>query len=685
MRYVIWSCILGLVLMACTASEIRLATPTFTSTSEEMIRKPTPTTGSTPSPTLAPTFTPLPTAMTIPGSLGKPYEAIEFPAADEAAYRQALIDLEANRKGALTLAVVDNSGEPLESYLVSYKQTAQDFIFSVWDEPYALRYLKDLGINGFQSNLWWSFVEPELGSFRLSFLNRFKGIEEVSSGGLSYYAQDVFSASDTYPMLPQGDFEKQMKYIQRHLTRLVSRFADDVDIWEAYLEPEYTFNNPYRWSRQQYLVLVKLSADIIRKYDPTAQISINQSIPCDYSQRQKIVDILEYGINFDILGLQFYYNSFTNPIYSFQAPHLSLAEINRCLEQYGTLLESYGVLIGASEMSLPSEAPSWVPGYAGYPWSEDLQAQYFEYLATISFSKPYVMGINWFKGMDDPGGFILNGGLVDFDLTPKKSYLTYQTMIRSWTNSGQGILNSEGQIEILGFGGEYEVVIEDPETDRRMATNVHLREGEQKTLTVTFEPQIPFTAELEKLELLLRYWEEAGNDARTQSGRDYLALLVHHIGLNEIALAQQTYKAAVDLLSIPIEFTLRGPTDLYLASYGRDKPIVDRDSQVIWSADTLFYPFDFPKGEIGVTVKAAAAKVGEEWPHMVIGVGSNYSEIIEVNQGSTESYTFQTTLTGGEEVLTIRYPEEDCSNVGECKLFILTINVNITTEELPAE
>ncbi|TFH36147.1 MAG: hypothetical protein E4G99_05650 [Anaerolineales bacterium] len=627
----------------------------------------------------------MPSPTSTPDSPAKAYDAMPFPASDEAVYQQALDDIEANRKGDLTLTIVDVNGEPLEGYRIDYHQITHNFIFSVWDDtPYALRYLEDLGINGFQSNLWWPFVEPEPGSYRLSFVNRFKGIEEIAASGLAFHAQDVFSASDTYPLLPQPTFEQQKNAIQQHLTRLVSRFADDVEIWEAYLEPEYTFNNPYHWSRQQYLELVKLSADLVRKYDPTAQISINQSIPCDASQRQKIIDILEFGVDFDILGLQFYYNSFVNPIYRWQAPRLSLEKINRCLEDYGALLEPYGVLIGASEMSLPSEAPSWVPGYAGYPWSEDLQAQYFEYLATISFSKTDVIGLNWFKGVDEPGGFILNGGLVDYDMNPKKSYFTYQNMIRRWTTSGEGILNSEGQIDIHGFGGTYGLIIEEPETGGQMITEVHLLEGDQRATQIVFEAKAPLIEEIKQLELLVQYWEGKENQIKVQSGRDYIALIEHHLSLDELYLAQQTYEAGLSSLLIPIEFTVR-TSDLRLASYGRDEPIIDRAGQVIWSADTLFYPYDFPKGNVVITVKASAENGGGDWPHMVIGVGSNYSEIMQVNHGSIEGYTFQTRLTGDEEVLTIRYPEEECPTSGECKLFILSVGVHIDSEELPSE
>jgi GH35 family endo-1,4-beta-xylanase len=603
-------------------------------------------------------------------------------AADQESYDRALQDIEKYRKGEINISLQDTDGAPLPGYLIEYQQVSHEFLFmSFEDPPSKIQYLRPAGFNSMTLNLWWTLVEPNEGNFNLEFVNFYRNIEELSSGGLSLKAQGLLfltgNPTDTPTYMYQASFEELLHLVERHMTTLVKRFGPYIDKWEPINEPDLVYANPFRLSKDQYLKLIETSANAIRANDPTALIEINFSSPCDPRVRQMLNDILDAGIDFDVVGLQFYYNAFVDPKYNFQPSRLPLADISRCLDDYETLIAPYGKRISGSEVAVPSQAPPSHPGYWGKTWDEDLQAQYLEATYAIFFSKPTNMAINYWSGVD-PGWFVWHSGLVDDAGRPKKAYWALHDLIGSWTTQGDDMADDHGEINIDGFGGAYEAVIIDPTTGASMNFNFEIHEQDSKDLVVTFIPNVDLLRMRGDLQRLLDHWIARSKNELVMDGEEYLALFDHHLALGERERAEQTISAAIARLSVTQQTHISGSQ--LKGYYGHNHPfVIEGSDALLWSAGAAYYELDFPDSVVEVNITASGRLIGDKWPIMVVGIGDKYSQPFAVTDGyQTYSTTFET--TGSEKILTIRFLYDHSNNPGEWKLYVRSIDLAISTD-----
>ena len=648
----------------------RTALPTSTST---------PT--SIPTATLPPTLTPIPSP-TLPPDPGPIYEPIPMSAADQESYDRALQDIEKYRKGEINISLQDTDGAPLPGYLIEYQQVSHEFLFmSFEDPPSKIQYLRPAGFNSMTLNLWWTLVEPNEGNFNLEFVNFYRNIEELSSGGLSLKAQGLLfltgNPTDTPTYMYQASFEELLHLVERHMTTLVKRFGPYIDKWEAINEPDLIYRNPFHLNREQYLGLIEISANAIRENDPDALIEINFSEPCQPRPRQMLQDILEAEIDFDVVGLQFYYNTYVDPQYGYQPPRLTLAQMSTCLDDYETLVAPYGKRISGSEVAAPSQAPPSHPGYWGKTWDENLQAQYLEVAYTIFFSKQTNMALNYWCGVD-PGSFVWYSGLVDDAGRPKKAYWILQDLIGSWTTQGDDVADNHGEINIGGFGGAYEAVIIDPTTGASMNFNFEIHEQYSHDLVVTFIPNVDLLRRRGDLQRLIDHWIARSNDELVMDGQEYLALFDHHLALGERVLAEQTINAAIAHLSIILEKHISGSQ--LKGYYGYDHPfVIEGGNALLWTAGTAYYELEIPDSVVEVNITARGSRIDGKWPMMVVGIGDKYSQPFTVTDGY-QNYSTTFDATGSEQILTIRFLYELSSNPGEWKLYVRSIDLEILTD-----
>lgn len=628
--------------------------------------------------TLPPTLTPIVAAAT-PTPLVVPLSTVEVSKADAKVIEQAKTNIPLYRQGDVVITVQDSKGNPLSGYVVKYQQVAHQFQFMTFDDPPSkIRYLRPIGFNSMTLNLWWTLVEPEEGKFNLDVVNTYRNIEELHSGGFTLKAQGVLfftgESTDTPPYLYQASFEDLLQLVKQHMTTLVRRFAPYIDRWEAINEPDLIYRNPFKLTKAQYLRLIQASANAIRANDPGALIEINFSEPCQPRVEQMLKDILDAGIDFDVVGLQLYYNAYVDPKYHYQPPRLTLAEISACLDRYEELLSPYGKRI-AGEVAAPSEAPSSQRGYWGETWDEDLQAQYLTAAYTIFFSKPTNMATNYWNGVD-PSSFVWKSGLVDETGNPKKAYWALQDLIRSWTTQGEGVTDPNGQLQIHGFGGKYDAVITDPATRAWMKTVFEIQEQQSQTVTLTFVPDADLLAMRDKLQRLVDYWQTQSSAVLVQKGKDYLALVDYHLASGERDRAEQTLKAGLEDLAVNMELHISGSQ-----LKGSNGFIVEHGDGLLWSGATAYYQYTFPMGVVHINVNAKGSLIDNKWPTMVIGIGDKYSEPLVVTSGyQTYSTTFLT--TGSEQILTIRFLYENSTNPGEWKLYVDRIDVSIRTDDV---
>jgi len=645
-----------------------------------------------PQSTLPATLTPMYTQVQPLATPTALYTPIPLSADDEAAYQQALNDIPVYRQGDMQLTLVDASGNPLSGYQVNYRQTSHDFLFGGVASPYYATSLQPAGLNTITEYMSWNWIEPEKGKFTLDFANYWLGIDELKTGGMFIKTNVVYDTGELAPYYQDVLYDEFLIRLYDHVTTTVKRFAPQVDDWEAVLEPNFGNHNPMNLSKDQYYEAISTSIRAIRENDPTAWVEINFSYNCggiDGLDNTKIIEeMLDRQIDFDVIGLQFYDNATT--VYGTVMPKRSLSELSACYDKYEKMLAPYGKRVVGSEFSVPSDLPEGQLGYWNVPWSEETQAQYLTTAYTIFFAKQQNLGLVWWNTVE-PSPHVYHGGILQQDGTPKKAYYALQNLINGWTTSGNGITDASGALTFRGFGGDYEVEIVNPATGESMVTQVHITEQKESSQTIKYEGSNWLTAQRATLKKLAAYWQEKGDQDRTQKGKDYLALIDHHLQAGEWNLAKQTLSAALDELAITTEIVI--PMDQFI-------PVVDASgggvttengSSLLWGAGTIHYPYKFPAGTVTVLVKAHANNEAEESPIMVTGVGANYSPVWQVTNEQSQEYTFTTITTGNEQDLTIRFPYDEQiynrinqqnGSVGGLKLYVDEVRVIIKTTQI---
>lgn len=644
--------------------------------------------------TLPSTLTPAPTSAQSQATPTALYTPIELSSEDNEAFQKALSNIPLYRQGDIQINVQDEKGNPLSGYQVKYRQTTHDFLFGGISNNYDTARVMQAGLNSWSVQMSWYWIQPEYKKFDLDFTNYWLGIDELKTGDMKIRAQGFFDFADGEfpPFYGNVPYDEFLKRLYEHEAVTVKRFAPSVDNWEAVLEPNFGNHNPLNLTKDEYYKAIATSIQAIRDNDPTATIEINFSYPCggiDWQNNfQMAQEMLDRNIDFDTLGLQFYYNAYIGAG-SYQMPKMSLSEMSACYDKYEAMLTPHGKKIVGSEFSVPSEAPAGQTGYWNIAWSDDTQAQYLATAYTIFFSKPSNLGLVWWNTIE-PSPFVYQGGLVRDDGTPKKSYYTLQRLIEGWTTTGESITDSNGVTTFRGFGGDYEIEIVNPRSGERMFTQVHITEQISTSETVKFASNNLLLQKKANLEQLVSYWDSKSEQSLVQNGKDYLALLNHHIQNSEWTLAEQTVNTALDDLAIQTEIIV--PINKLVPVGYQGSFVVENGSALMWGSTTLHFPYDFPSGTVTIEIKAHGQNEKGESPMMVSGVGVNYSQVWKVENIRSEIYSYTALTTGNEQDFTIRFPYIDKiynsitaqnGNIGELKLYIDEVKLIIKTAEVP--
>jgi len=644
--------------------------------------------------TLPPTFTPVPASTRVQVTPTALYTPIELAPADNEVYQKALSDISLYRQGDIQINVQDESGNPLAGYQVKFRQTSHDFLFGGVGDAFHMNKLEQAGINTMTVYLAWNWIQPEYGKYDLDFTNYWLGIDELKTGGISLKTNAFFVlADDMAPFYKDVPYDQFLERLYEHESTTVKRFAPAVDFWEAILEPNFGNHNPLNLTRDEYYQAVATSIKAIRDHDPTAIVEINLSYPCggiDWLDNFQIVqEMLDRNLDFDVIGLQYYYNAFILAG-NYPMPRMSFSEMSACYDKYAGMLTPYGKRIVGSEFSVPSEAPAGQIGYWGVPWSEDTQAQYLTTAYTIFFSKPSNMGLIWWDTVQ-PSAFMYEGGILREGGIPKKSYHALQRLLESWRTTGESVTDDHGTVTFRGFGGEYELEIMDPAHEESMVTQVHIAEQKSANETIKFVPSNWLYEKRTGLEKLVAYWESKSEQDFVRKGQDYLALVDHHMGNAEWFLARQTLAAALEELANTVEFTIPN-TEFVPVGYQGAGYTIEDGSNLIWGSTTLHFPYDFPPGTVTVEIRAHSNNEKGESPIMVSGVGANYSPVWRVENQRSEVYSYTVSTTGNEQDFTIRFPYDgriydritaQNGEVGGLKLYIDQVKVVIKTIEVP--
>lgn len=242
--------------------------------------------------------------------------------------------------------------------------------------------------------------------------------------------------------LKQKNFSELKKYMEKHVYNLLTHYGDKILEWEVFNE-YHDWANIFNHSVDEITDLTRFAFERTKEVNPNVvRISNNCCLWAEYaargrmarmdanrplrSARKYVEDILNAGVDIDVVGIQIYF------------PYRDLSDIVRMVERF----EKFGKPIYITEIGATSgPTPETVfNGSRGIqtdpydwrrPWDEELQADWLEEVYTIYYSRPLIKAINWYD-FSDFRPFIVNGGIVREDASPKMAFDRLKDLLKNW-------------------------------------------------------------------------------------------------------------------------------------------------------------------------------------------------------------------------------------------------------------
>ena len=411
---------------------------------------------------------------------------------------RAVADIEKYRKGNIQIKVVDAEGNPLNGATIDFAQTSHDFLFGAYPlgengsyDTKVADLMKEAGVNHSYITARRGIIEPYPGIFNWGNIDSYQKIEDQLEqgfnliGALSLW---FYPNSDFTPeYLKDMNFKELKEVVYNHMNTLAGRYKGKIDTWEIN-EMNLAGANALNLSDEQKLEICQVFAKAVREANPQARV-LNGACALSYEFTDSIPfpELLKSNMPADIIGLEFYYSG-TN-IDGYPALGLDLSSISDLLDQYST----FGKPIYIKELSAPSvQTPN--SSWWHQSWDEQTQAEYAKGFYTIAFSKPLVQAISWGWGISDKDAFIVNGGLLDSNLNPKPAYFALKRLIDSWTTTGTGVSDSNGNYNLSGFAGDYNITVSTPDGHSFKAM-LHVTEQKTSKFTIQYTNQSEYAAD----------------------------------------------------------------------------------------------------------------------------------------------------------------------------------------------
>lgn len=287
---------------------------------------------------------------------------------------------------------------------------------------------------------WYELFEPTEGKYNWGVKDNI--VNWLAENNITIQGRPLFwfHPTVTPDWLKNKNFDELKKYIEKHTHNLVSHYGDKVLQWEV-MNEYHDWANIHNHTPEQILEITKLAFDKTKEMNPNVVRISNNCCPwAEYaamgrmarmdatrplrSPRKYIEDMINGGVDFDVLGIQIYF------------PSRDLSDIVRLLERLEKFNKPiYLTEIGASAGGL--DPNTRIPFKDGQPydwhrpWDEDLQADWLEQVYTLYYSRPSIKAINWYD-FSDFRPFITNGGLVREDSSPKKSFYRMKETLDKW-------------------------------------------------------------------------------------------------------------------------------------------------------------------------------------------------------------------------------------------------------------
>lgn len=285
---------------------------------------------------------------------------------------------------------------------------------------------------------------------------------------------------------------EQKKMLEAHMKEIAERYAHiipDIEVtnehwWDKtlaspfYLEPDYL-----EWSYKTAEKYFHNNNLIINEGPDICWWSAKRSTPSRQEYYLLIKDALSKGCRIDKIGMQYHIWSYNPDEYQNTRFIFNPEYLYAQMDYYSKLARELQV----TEVTLPAKGNA--------PEDEDYQAEVLDKLYRIWFSHPAMQAIIYWNLVDgyahraEPGDMTAGenvywGGLVNFDMTPKKAYYKLMDLVhKEWKTEGEAQSDKNGKFSFRGFYGDYDVEI--IAGDRKFTKSISLSKYNKNNITIS--------------------------------------------------------------------------------------------------------------------------------------------------------------------------------------------------------
>ena len=400
--------------------------------------------------------------------------------------------IELYRKGFGYITVKDKDGNPVKNAKVKLNQKNHEFRFGanlfmldeleteeknkIYKERFA-----DV-FNMATLPFYWDATEPEEGKTRYAKdapkLYRRPAIdlciEFCEKHGIEPREHALAYEAFFPKWLYNATVPEVKKALEKRYAEIAERYRDKIPTIEVTNEMDWTDGKTAFYNENDY---VSWCFKLAEKYFPSNTLCINEATRFAWGSMGRSTDqyysyieanILK-GARVDAVGTQYHMFFNSEDEYEATRPYYNPENLYKHMDLYADFCKP----IHITEVTIPA-----------YSWNEedeDIQAEIIEKLYSIWFSHPNVEQIVYWNTVDgyahlwdpDPekikasqGDMTLGenyyyGGLLRFDMTPKKAYYTIKDLIqKKWHTETELTVADDGTACFKGFYGDYDLQIE---------------------------------------------------------------------------------------------------------------------------------------------------------------------------------------------------------------------------------
>lgn len=420
-------------------------------------------------------------ALLLPAPLlrAAPPEAYQKTWRDPAIQQRIARGIEQNRKGDLSLVVVDSAGKPIPGATIELQQQSHAFLFGC--NAFVLGQLKTPEENQRYEEafvrlfnfatvpFYWEGTEPARGELRYQEAGSRdiwrrpppdRYLPWAAKNGVTLKGHPLLWHAYNPSWLPK-DADELRELYRKRFREIATRYAGKIMLWDVVNESQVC---PKTWPlfTPDRAYVGWAFAEAAPLFPDNTVLTINEVTGYNFRPADtnpyfaQVKAMLAAGSKIRGIGLQYHY--FRREALD---KHLVGAGANpaQMLDLYERFAE-FKLPLYITEITIPSAGPD----------GEALQAEVVADHYRLWFSAPMMAGITWWNlgdGTAVKGENEAQGGLVDGQLKPKAAYIALEKLINTeWKTRANATTDTAGKATTRGFYGKYKMSVKIGETSR---------------------------------------------------------------------------------------------------------------------------------------------------------------------------------------------------------------------------